>query len=161
MTRALTANAPLPLTALAGVWTVVSGLVDIFAVGMVDGAPSGRRLFVLRLLPGEALAGLDSDPGDAFTLIAVGGLGTSIHPAEDDSAAEGWVRALGGRLRDPSLGWGERIASAGLMSLRARAWRQRGSRCCGRRYPRGGWKAPGVSPPDTATRRCRFAPASR
>jgi hypothetical protein len=53
------------------VWTVASGLGDIFAVGLADGATSGRRPFMPRLLPGESPAGLDPKPGAAFGLIAV------------------------------------------------------------------------------------------
>jgi NHLM bacteriocin system ABC transporter ATP-binding protein len=109
--RALRGDQPVPLSELPGLWRVTEGAVDIFAVRLVEGRLSGRREFLVRLLPESGFAGLPdgldgitggvtplgaispadtsiapkspptSHPRGALTLIAVGGLGSEIQPA--------------------------------------------------------------------------------
>ena len=54
----LSADRPLALAELSGLWTVRTGFVDLFAVRLVNGEPHGRREFVLRRQVGEALLGV-------------------------------------------------------------------------------------------------------
>jgi NHLM bacteriocin system ABC transporter ATP-binding protein len=116
----LSADRPLALAALSGLWTVRTGFVDLFAVRLVNGEPHGRREFVLRRQVGETLLGADgARPGDV-ALLAVGGLDTTLEAPRDVAmAADDWVAAVDYAIRDPAVGWAGRQAVAGQLSLDA------------------------------------------
>ena len=121
---ALSADAPLLLHRRAGMWRVMAGLVDVFAVQLLAGRPAGRRHFLLRLPTGASLAGLDRRPADGeWSLIAVGGLGAQLQavPADDAAeACEGWISACEEVFRDPEGRWGTvEVAVPGPMRLPA------------------------------------------
>ena len=121
-TLALSADAPVLLHDLAGIWRVQGRFVDLFAVRLSGGAASGRRHFLLRLTDGMPLLGLGIPPGDegevgAWSILAVGGLETGAcavpggQPAAD--AIDAWIRAFEDLLRDPAAFAGP----AGLLRL--------------------------------------------
>lgn len=61
------------------VWLVREGVVDVFAVRLLDGTPAGRRRHVLRAEAGSALFGIPPEPGGAgLGLVAVGVGGTRL-----------------------------------------------------------------------------------
>ena len=116
----LSANRPLALAALSGLWTVRTGFVDLFAVRLVNGEPHGRREFVLRRQVGETLLGAFSAQRGDEALLAVGGLDTALEVPRDAAlAADDWVAAVDHAMRDPAVGWAGRQAVAGQLSLDA------------------------------------------
>jgi NHLM bacteriocin system ABC transporter ATP-binding protein len=60
------------------VWLVHSGRLDIFAVPVADGRPSGARIHVTRVGAGQAAFGVDPAPAGAYGLLAVAGSGTQL-----------------------------------------------------------------------------------
>ena len=116
----LSADRPLALAALSGLWTVRTGFVDLFAVRLVNGEPHGRREFVLRRQVGETLLGAFSAQRGDEALLAVGGLDTALEVPRDAAlAADDWVAAVDHAMRDPAVGWAGRQAVAGQLSLDA------------------------------------------
>lgn len=93
----MSANQPVLLSEIVGVWRVRSGAIDIFGVRMQQGSPTARREFLLRLMPGQAFVSFNEPfntdlqsnklaliaPGGDLTLIAVGGIGTEIEKLEN------------------------------------------------------------------------------
>src|SRR5262249_60669051 len=73
----LDATQPLRLDSGGG-WLVQSGHVDLFAMTVVGGEPSGMRYPLGQIWPGELIAGLPADA--SHTMIAVGRLGTAVTP---------------------------------------------------------------------------------
>src|ERR1700733_1962895 len=115
---ALSADRPLALATLSGLWTVRTGFVDLFAVRLVNGEPRGRREFVLRRQVGETLLGALSPQRGDVALLAVGGLDTALEAPRDAAlAADDWVAAVDHAMRDPAVGWAGRQAVAGQLSL--------------------------------------------
>jgi NHLM bacteriocin system ABC transporter ATP-binding protein len=114
----LSADRPLVLAALSGLWTVRTGFVDLFAVRLVNGEPRGRREFVLRRQVGETLLGAFGPQRGDVALLAVGGLDTALEAPRDAAlAADDWVAAVDHAMRDPAVGWAGRQAVAGQLSL--------------------------------------------
>ena len=121
----LAADAPLALHDLDGLWRVQTGHVDVFAVRLRAGKPSGRRHFLLRLAPGQPICGLNQPVAEGgWTLLAVGMLGTAAQPVPPGKpvadAIEAWIAACDEVFRDPELSWGDvQLALPGMLSLKA------------------------------------------
>ena len=105
----LSADAPVLLRDLSGIWRVQGRFVDLFAVRVRAGEPAGRRHFLLRLAAGMPLLGLDGplagDAADgAWSILAVGGLETTAEAVPGGQASaeaiDTWIRAFEAVLRD-------------------------------------------------------------
>ena len=75
-TERIAADTPLRLDAYSGFFLVRTGYVDLFAVPLIGGEPSGARRHVLRIPAGGVVSGLPATP--TSILIGVGGLETEI-----------------------------------------------------------------------------------
>jgi NHLM bacteriocin system ABC transporter ATP-binding protein len=122
---ALTADTPLPLHRLEGIWRIRGRFADLFAVRWEDGQPVGRRHFLLRLTNGMPLLGLGVEAEAAgWSILAVGGLaseavGAPPGPASAE-AVDTWIVAFDELFRDPEAHWGVvRLAATGRMELEA------------------------------------------
>ncbi len=120
----LSADAPLALHEVDGLWRVRHGFVDLFAVQLRQGRPAGRRHFLLRLADGMPLAGLDLVlPDAAWTLLAVGSLGAQGVPVAPGGQAEAealeqWIAACDEVFRDQGSRWGSaELAVPGPLTL--------------------------------------------
>jgi len=71
--RELTRNKPLEIKDENKAWIVTSGIVDIFAVKLKEGEPSGERYHVCRIKEGEAFFGIKAQQ---IVFIALGGVNT-------------------------------------------------------------------------------------
>ncbi|WP_417798828.1 NHLP bacteriocin export ABC transporter permease/ATPase subunit [Terasakiella pusilla] len=80
--RSIGANTPLLLTDLNKVTFIQKGSVDVFAVRVKEGVPSGQRHPLYRAQAGDMLFGLEDKKADfqdnCFSLIAVGVSGTEV-----------------------------------------------------------------------------------
>ncbi len=87
---------PIALTDPDALWLVEAGLMDVFAVPIESGQPTGMRTHLLRVKAGEVVFSLHS-PGDASSLgfIAVGGVETRVRKVS--------LAALKPALRDPEI----------------------------------------------------------
>lgn len=103
--RPLEGNTPLVLAEPGAVWCVQGGSVDIFAVEVSDGRPTGARHHICHLDPGEPFfGGTTPGGGTVLGLIAVGTVGTTIRnlaPSLSTSpdhlldAVHAWMTSLG------------------------------------------------------------------
>lgn len=93
----LGASTPLRLDGHRGGWLVDSGHVDLFAVALRDGVPSGVRHPLFEVEAGDLIAGMPAR--DDQTIIAVGRLDTSVAPFTDEELA-GWPRDVSAVLLD-------------------------------------------------------------
>jgi NHLM bacteriocin system ABC transporter ATP-binding protein len=127
--RTLSGDRPVLLRDLPGLWRVTKGAVDIFGVRLIDGRITGRREFLLRLLPDSCFSGLSDDAisaaAGAITLLAVGGLGSEIQPVLDpalqSAAIDLWVADLDRACRDARDAWATTFAATGETRLEADA----------------------------------------
>ena len=72
-------NTPFLLDGPDRVWVVVSGRVEVFAVDVVDGQPSGARHHYHSADPGDMLFGIDLERyGEGLGFLAVGMVGTRL-----------------------------------------------------------------------------------
>jgi NHLM bacteriocin system ABC transporter ATP-binding protein len=85
--REVAGNSPLPLDDPAGVWLVVAGAVDVFAVPLRAGRPAGPRVHLLRVEAGGLLLGAAAGPAEQPGLLAVGLAGSRVARLE-------WARVL-------------------------------------------------------------------
>ncbi len=81
----LSASVPLRLDSREGWWLVESGNVDMFAVMLKNGRPTGIRHPLGRMALGGLIAGLPQDSRSA--VIAVGHLGTSVVALADEDVS--------------------------------------------------------------------------
>jgi NHLM bacteriocin system ABC transporter ATP-binding protein len=90
-TRTLRGNDPLVLDGTTS-WIVESGAVALFLVELVDGAPQGRRRFLLRFDAGEAILTCSrGDPG-RFGIVAVAVTQAKLRAAARAQIAEAALR---------------------------------------------------------------------
>ena len=97
-------NTPFFLDDPSSAWIVMTGRVEVFAVGRVDGEPSGARYHYLTADPGDALFGMDlARYGEGLGMLAVGVVGTELRKVELDrlrsagalaDLVEQWVAGL-------------------------------------------------------------------
>jgi len=73
---AVAGNRPLALSDPLSAWIVSAGPIDLFAVPLRNGEPSGARIHLCRIEQGHLLFGV---PAGAVGLIAVGLPGTTVH----------------------------------------------------------------------------------
>ncbi|MEQ1858285.1 MAG: hypothetical protein ABL963_17670, partial [Longimicrobiales bacterium] len=71
------ANTPLLLEDPDSVWLVAEGLVNVFAVEVVDGSPAGPRSFLFAVGAGGILVGVEPEWAGAVGLLAVGTSGAA------------------------------------------------------------------------------------
>lgn len=71
-------NRPLDLGDEDRMWIVATGQVDVFAVAMDGGQPTGARRHLVRLGPGQLMLGCAADPRTGLGLVAVGLPGTEV-----------------------------------------------------------------------------------
>ncbi|MGD0105567.1 MAG: NHLP bacteriocin export ABC transporter permease/ATPase subunit [Rhodopila sp.] len=126
---ALSGDRPVLLRDLPGLWQVTEGAVDIFAVRLVAGRATGRREFLIRMLPGNGFAGMPiglgaaPEPDGAIALMAVGGLGSEIQAVTDpvlqSATIDFWISGLDRVCRDARDAWADSFASAGEARLEA------------------------------------------
>ena len=135
----MSADQPVLLREIVGVWRVRSGAMDIFGVRMQQGSLSFRREFLLRLLPDQAFVAFNEPfntdvlsnklasmalVGD-LTLMAVGGIGTEIekleNPLEQLPAIDSWLHDLDRACHGSLEAWEATIAAAGSLQLDAGA----------------------------------------
>lgn len=118
----LAGDRPMLINELPGVWRVEEGALDIFAVRLTEGRITGRREFLLRLMPGTGLIGADRFTGQVG-LLAVGILGTAIRSDQDPgtSAAtiDAWITAVDRAVRATRDAWANSYAKPGAQSLPA------------------------------------------
>ena len=104
------------------VWTVRSGTVAVFAVGVKDGEPVGQRRYLFSCSSGDLLFGADANKTTARTSFLVVGL-------EDSELASASLRPQSmlsnGELRESLSKWRLRRAELGLSWQRAEYMRMR------------------------------------
>jgi len=133
----MSANQPVLLSEIVGVWRVRSGAIDIFGVRMQQGSPTARREFLLRLMPDQAFVSFNEPfnndlqsnklaliaPGGDLTLIAVGDIGTEIEKLENSleqlPAIDSWLQDLDRACHGSLEAWEASIAAAGSLQLDA------------------------------------------
>ncbi len=111
----ITANAPFLISDATSVWTVESGVVDVFTVKVEQGKPTGARSHFLSIDEGSAFFGLDADSLDLDSgFLAVGKAGSELrrlpvdrmqlfapvpeHRDRITKIVQRWVSALSKRL---------------------------------------------------------------
>src|SRR3954471_2634823 len=118
----LSADAPLRLDTCAAPFVVRAGYVDLFAVPLIAGEPSGARRHVLRISAGGIVFGLPASA--TAVVIAVGGLETEIEPltsiepltlpsGAEEPLLDRWVSTLAEAAFGPAPAWPERLAQSG------------------------------------------------
>jgi NHLM bacteriocin system ABC transporter ATP-binding protein len=119
---ALDGSTPLRLDSRDGAWLVERGRVDLFAVALEAGAPSGMRLPLCEVAAGGLIHGLPARPD--HSIIAVGQLDTAViplaradlarwSPAERAELIDRWLALIAAEMFGAAPAWPEIVAEPG------------------------------------------------
>jgi NHLM bacteriocin system ABC transporter ATP-binding protein len=127
--RVVEGNSPLLLDNPALVWRVEEGSVDLFAIPLQDGAPSGARHYLFSTPKGGYLFGFEEDDRAAkLGILAVGTVGTQARPLavadlapgdELAAALDAWITGLSaGAVDHQNIATGQQLTAGQTIALK-------------------------------------------